>query len=174
MLLAHLGLRAGEVIRLKLEDIDWFEGGLIVRAGKNHRGQSLPLTQEVGDALVPYLRDARPATLDQEIFRRWRRPFDPLRSCVTIPASSGLYGLADSQRKTTPGIVLLQGGFGINNQINLCNLLAEEGYLVVAPDLFARLDRRVDLVHSQDDVEKGDEFGLVSCAQQEPAEVLGN
>jgi integrase len=34
MLLAHLGLRAGEVIRLKLEDIDWFEGGLIVRAGK--------------------------------------------------------------------------------------------------------------------------------------------
>ena len=56
--------------------------------------------------------------------------------------------------KTAPGIVLLQGGFGINNQINLCNLLAEEGYLVVAPDLFARLDRHVDLVHSQDDVEK--------------------
>jgi carboxymethylenebutenolidase len=57
--------------------------------------------------------------------------------------------------KTAPGIVLLQEGFGINNQINLCNLLAEEGYLVVAPDLFGRLDRHVDLVHSQDDVEKG-------------------
>jgi len=57
--------------------------------------------------------------------------------------------------KTAPGIVLLQGGFGINNQINLCNLLAEEGYLVVFPNLFARLDRHVDLVHSQDDVEKG-------------------
>jgi carboxymethylenebutenolidase len=66
------------------------------------------------------------------------------RAFVSKPAS-----------KTAPGIVLLQEGFGINNQINLCNLLTEEGYLVVAPDLFGRLDRHVDLVHSQDDVEKG-------------------
>jgi site-specific recombinase XerD len=86
MLLAHLGLRAGEVIHLKLEDIDWFEGRLIVRAGKNHRERSLPLSQEVGDALVAYLRDARPATLDREIFLRWRPPFGPLRSSVTITA----------------------------------------------------------------------------------------
>ena len=57
--------------------------------------------------------------------------------------------------KTAPGIVLLQAGLGINNQINLCNLLAEEGYLVVAPDLFARLDRDVNLGYSQEDVEKG-------------------
>jgi carboxymethylenebutenolidase len=66
------------------------------------------------------------------------------RAFVSKPAS-----------KTAPGIVLLQGGFGINNQINLCDLLAEEGYLVVAHDLFARFDRHVGLVHSQDDVEKG-------------------
>jgi integrase len=44
-LLAHLGLRAGEVIRLKLDDIDWLEGRLIVRAGKNHRERSLSLSQ---------------------------------------------------------------------------------------------------------------------------------
>jgi integrase/recombinase XerD len=52
-LLAHLGLRAGEVIRLKLDDIDWLEGRLIIRFGKNHRERSLPLSQEVGDALSP-------------------------------------------------------------------------------------------------------------------------
>jgi integrase/recombinase XerD len=69
-LLAHLGLRAGEVIRLKLDDIDWLEGRLIVRAGKNHRERSLPLSQEVGNALVSYLRDARPATLHRELFLR--------------------------------------------------------------------------------------------------------
>ena len=86
MLLAHLGLRAGEVIRLKLDDIDWFEGRLIVRAGKNHRERSLPLSQEVGDVLVSYLRDARPATSHREIFLRWRPPFRPLRSSVTITA----------------------------------------------------------------------------------------
>jgi integrase/recombinase XerD len=43
-LLAHLGLRAGEVIRLKLDDIDWLEGHLIIRSGKNHRERSLPLS----------------------------------------------------------------------------------------------------------------------------------
>jgi integrase/recombinase XerD len=58
MLLAHLGLRAGEVIRLKLDDIDWFEGRLIVRAGKNHRERSLPLSQEVGDVLWLLARSA--------------------------------------------------------------------------------------------------------------------
>jgi len=84
VLLAHLGLRAGEVIRLKLDDIDWFEGRLIVRAGKNHRERSLPLSQEVGDVLVSYLRDARPASPHREVFLRWRPPFRPLRSSVTI------------------------------------------------------------------------------------------
>jgi integrase/recombinase XerD len=66
-LLAYLGLRAGEVIRLKLDDIDWLEGRLIIRAGKNHRERSSPLSQEVGDALVSCLRDARPATLHREL-----------------------------------------------------------------------------------------------------------
>jgi carboxymethylenebutenolidase len=67
------------------------------------------------------------------------------RAFVSKPAS-----------ETAPGIVLLQEEFGINNQIHsMCDLLAEEGYLVVAPDLFARLDRDVDLGHSQEDVEKG-------------------
>jgi carboxymethylenebutenolidase len=57
---------------------------------------------------------------------------------------------------TAPGIVLLQEVFGINSQIrNMCDLLAEEGYLVVAPDLFARLEKDVDLGYSEEDVAKG-------------------
>jgi carboxymethylenebutenolidase len=67
------------------------------------------------------------------------------RALVSKPAS-----------ETAPGIVLLQEEFGTNNQIhNMCDLLAEEGYLVVAPDVFARLDRDVNLGYSQEDVEKG-------------------
>src|SRR6516225_2548078 len=67
------------------------------------------------------------------------------RAFVSKPASA-----------TAPGIVLLQEESGTNNQIeNMCNLLGEEGYLVVAPDVFARLDRDVNLVYSQEDVEKG-------------------
>ena len=67
------------------------------------------------------------------------------RAFVSKPAS-----------ETAPGIVLLQEESGTNNQIeNMCDLLAEEGYLVVAPDVFARLDRDVNLGYSQEDVERG-------------------
>jgi site-specific recombinase XerD len=43
LLLARLGLRASEVIRLRIEDIDWVRGCVLVRAGKTHRERSLPL-----------------------------------------------------------------------------------------------------------------------------------
>jgi len=86
MLLAHLGLRAHEIIRLRLDDIDWIHGQVLVRAGKSHRERCLPLTQEVGDALVAYLYRARPATSHRELFLRWRPPFRPLKSSVSITA----------------------------------------------------------------------------------------
>ena len=84
LLLARLGLRAGEVIRLLIEDIDWSQGCVRIRAGKTHRERSLPLCQEVGDALVAYLKKARPTSSHRELFLRWRPPFRPLRSSVSI------------------------------------------------------------------------------------------
>jgi len=58
--------------------------------------------------------------------------------------------------KQLRALYLLQEEFGTNNEIyNMCDLLAEEGYLVVALDFFARLDRDVNLGYSQEDVEKG-------------------
>jgi site-specific recombinase XerD len=84
LLLARLGLRACEVIRLRIDDIDWSRGCLLTRAGKNHRERSLPLCQEVGDALVAYLKWARPASSRRELFLRSAAPFRPLRSSVSI------------------------------------------------------------------------------------------
>ena len=83
-LLARLGLRACEVIHLRIDDIDWSHGCVRIRAGKNHRERSLPLCQEVGDAVVAYLKGARPASSHRELFLRWRPPFRPLRSSVSI------------------------------------------------------------------------------------------
>jgi len=72
--LARLGLRAGEVAALSLEDIDWRAGELIVR-GKGARSERLPLPHDVGEAIVGYLRDGRPATaLDRAVFVRVRAP----------------------------------------------------------------------------------------------------
>ena len=84
LLLARLGLRACEVIRLRIDDIDWGRGCVLIRAGKNRRERSLPFCQEVGDALVAYLKRARPASSHREVFLRWRPPFRPLRSSVSI------------------------------------------------------------------------------------------
>jgi len=77
-LLARLGLRAGEVARIALDDIDWTEGRLVVRAGKTNRERVLPLTDDLGRVIIKYLRDARPSSTYRSLFIRHRAPFSPL------------------------------------------------------------------------------------------------
>jgi integrase/recombinase XerD len=73
-LLARLGLRAGEVAGLGLDDIDW-RGGELAVAGKGGRTDRLPLPSDVGEAIVAYLRHARPPdALDRRVFIRVRAP----------------------------------------------------------------------------------------------------
>jgi site-specific recombinase XerD len=79
MLLAMYGLRAGEVLRLRLEDIDWRESKLHVRRSKTSIESTLPLVDPVGNALLKYLREARPKTHFREVFLRVRAPYEPLR-----------------------------------------------------------------------------------------------
>jgi site-specific recombinase XerD len=82
LLLARLGLRAHEIVTLRLDDIDWHEGWLRIRAGKAHRERLLPLAQEVGMALATYLRDGRPVSASRVVFLQLRAPFQPFaRSC---------------------------------------------------------------------------------------------
>lgn len=73
LLLARLGLRAGEVAALTLDDIDW-EGGDIIIRGKGRKLARLPLPPDVGEALVEYLRTVRPACSTRQIFLRSRAP----------------------------------------------------------------------------------------------------
>jgi site-specific recombinase XerD len=77
-LLARMGLRAGEAARLHLDDIDWTEGRLIIRAGKTKRERVLPLPNDVGRCIVRYLKRGRPASDDRSLFIRHRAPFTPL------------------------------------------------------------------------------------------------
>jgi integrase/recombinase XerD len=60
LLLARLGLRASEVAHLNFEQIDWADGRLTI-AGKMRREERLPLTQEVGDAIIAYIERSRAA-----------------------------------------------------------------------------------------------------------------
>ncbi len=74
LLLARLGLRAGDVVRLRLDDINWKEAQVRV-LGKGGRQTVLPLTQEVGNAIAGYVKDARPPANADAVFIRSRAPF---------------------------------------------------------------------------------------------------
>lgn len=74
LLLARLGLRAGEVAQLTLEDINWRTGELLVR-GKGGRIDKLPLLQDVGRALVDYLREGRPECSSRRVFIQCKAPY---------------------------------------------------------------------------------------------------
>ena len=74
LLLARLGLRAGDIVQLRLGDIDW-KGAWLSVTGKSRRETRLPLTQEVGQAVVDYLQDGRPRTDSDALFVRARAPF---------------------------------------------------------------------------------------------------
>jgi integrase len=79
LLLARLGLRAGDVCQLKLADIDWTIGRLRVD-GKSRRVAALPLPQDAGDALLAYIEQARPVVGEDRVFLRIQAPFRPFAS----------------------------------------------------------------------------------------------
>lgn len=69
LLLARLGLRAGEIVTLELDDIRWRSGEIVVR-GKGRHVDRLPLVSDVGEALAGYLQDGRGPTSSRRVFLR--------------------------------------------------------------------------------------------------------
>ncbi len=76
-LLSRLGLRAGEIAALRLSDIDWRAGELLVR-GKGSRQEVLPLPADVGEALAGWLARGRPCCESVFVFTRVRAPLEEL------------------------------------------------------------------------------------------------
>lgn len=77
LLLARLGLRASEVAGLSFGDVDW-AGGRIRLLGKSRREEYLPLTQEVGDAILAYLMGSRPKLRSNHLFITEYAPLRPV------------------------------------------------------------------------------------------------
>lgn len=73
LLLARLGLRAGEIVSLELSDIRWRSGEIVVH-GKGRMVEHLPLLSDIGEALALYLRDDRGASASRRVFVRMLAP----------------------------------------------------------------------------------------------------
>jgi site-specific recombinase XerD len=80
LLLSIYGLRNGEVKHLRLEDIDWEQGRLLVKRQKTRGAHAYPLSRTVGDAVVRYLKEVRPRSEHRVVFLTMRPPFRPLQS----------------------------------------------------------------------------------------------
>ena len=83
LLLARLGLRAGEVTGLTLDDINWETGEVLVR-GKSAREERLPLLPEVGQALARYLKEDRPGCPCRRVLLRIKAPRQGFSSSVAV------------------------------------------------------------------------------------------
>lgn len=83
LLLARLGLRAGDVVAMRLDDIDWDRGTIRV-SGKSARAVRLPLPQDVGDAILAYIERARPTVVDKHLFLCLKAPYRPFAGASII------------------------------------------------------------------------------------------
>jgi integrase/recombinase XerD len=102
LLFAVYGLRCSEVRQLRLDDIDWQHDRLTVKRAKSRRTQEFPLTQEVGNAIIRYIREVRPRCAYREIFLALKAPWRP------ITAAQFYYGIRE--RIDALGIKLVHRG----------------------------------------------------------------
>jgi site-specific recombinase XerD len=93
LLACRLGLRAGDIRTLKLDHLRWAESTLEIRQAKTDTPLRLPLTNEVGEALIDYLKSGRPQTARREVFLKVVPPFDP------FPQNNNLYHIVTYWRR---------------------------------------------------------------------------
>lgn len=83
LLLARLGLRAGDIVAMQLDDVDWDRSTLKVR-GKGRRETLLPLPQDAGDALLAYLQLGRPRVAIERMFLTVCPPLRPFTTSASV------------------------------------------------------------------------------------------
>jgi len=141
-LLVRLGLRAGEVAALRLDDIDWRAGTILIR-GKGPQVEPLPWPADVGEAVVAYLRQGRPATaIDRTVFVRVKAPHRALSSAgisniVAAAARRAGLGVIHAHRlRHTTATQLLRAGAPLPE---IGQLLRHRRALTTA--IYAKVDR---------------------------------
>jgi site-specific recombinase XerD len=142
LMLSRLGLRAGEVARLGLDDIDWRRGEIDV-VGKGSRAERLPLPADVGAAITSYLRRGRPVTAEgRTVFVRVHAPHRALTSSgvtmVVFDAAqrAGLGSMHAHRLRHTAATAMLRAG----------SPLAEVGQVLrhrspLSTAIYAKVDR---------------------------------
>jgi len=142
VMLARLGVRAGEIAALRLEDVDWRAGEFVI-VGKGRRSERLPLPADVGEAIVDYLREGRPATAqDRCLFVRVRAPHHGLTTggvtqvVVSAARRAGLGQIHAHRLRHTAATGMLRAGASLEE---IGQVLRHRQALTTA--IYAKVDR---------------------------------
>ena len=142
VLLVRLGLRAAEAAALRLDDIDWRAGMILVR-GKGHTEERLPLPSDVGDAIATYLRRGRPRRPEREVFLRASAPLrglspDGVSEVVRAASERAKLGSFGAHRlRHTAGTQMLRGGASLTE---VAQVLRHRRLATTA--IYAKVDHR--------------------------------
>ena len=141
IVLARLGLRAGEVAGLRLDDIDWPAGEIVVH-GKANRQDRLPLTHEVGEAIAVWLQEWRPRCSTRAVFTRLLAPHRGLSDRAVSGvvrqacARAGLPEMGSHRLRHTLATETLRAGGSLTE---VGQLLRQRS--LAATSLYAKVDR---------------------------------
>lgn len=157
LLMARLGLRAAEVIAIRLDDIDWRAGELLVR-GKGKLHDRLPISAEIGEALSRYLREERGPTTCRAVFVTHRAPHRAFKDSQIVNAILKDALAATGQKPVTPyvGSHLLRHSLA-TRLVNAGASLDEVG------DVLRHRSRTSTMIYARLDID-----GLRSIAQPWP------
>ena len=78
LIAARLGLRISNILNIKLKDIDWQNHKLNITQTKNKNLNILPLTNEIGWAIIDYIKKSRPKCNNEYLFVKFKYPFDKI------------------------------------------------------------------------------------------------
>ena len=142
-MLVRLGLRAGEVAKLQLDDIDWRTGEIVIAQSKGNRTERIPLPTDVGEAVVAYLRRGRPANAQgRVIFIGAVAPHHGLTSSAVsvivgrAAKRSGLGRIHAHRLRHTAATLMLRGGASLPE---IGQLLRHRNAITTA--IYAKVDR---------------------------------
>lgn len=122
LLACRLGLRAGDIRTLRLQDLHWDEARIVIRQSKTQEPLVLPLTQEIGEALIDYLQHGRPKSDHREVFLGAHAPYAP------FGPNNNLYNIVTNYRRLAGIKVPRQGHWGLHSlRHTLASRLLQQG-----------------------------------------------
>ena len=145
LLLSRLALRAGDIVALRLTDIDW-NNALLHVSGKSRRETALPLPQDVGDALHDYIVTARPRIAEERVFLLAKAPYRALGGSSTVTA------IARSALNRAGVVTHATRGAQVFRHSAATNLLRAGATLDVIGTLLRHQSRKTTAIYSKVDL----------------------